>query len=77
MAPGEVWCEITVLGPDGGELARWAVSGPGVPSMVVVDGLARLHLAARQAGATVVCHQMVPELAALVRLSGLAIPADG
>ena len=66
-----VWCRVTVLGPDGRLRASWPVCRPGRPDLGVVEGLARLQLAARRQGGRVVLVEPCAELVELLDLVGL------
>jgi hypothetical protein len=71
------WCRITVVGPDEAELASGVLEGPGKPDLGVVDDVARLALAARRLGGTVVLAQVAPELRELLELAGLVVEMEG
>ena len=71
MGDLEVWCRVTVLGPGGVERCGWALWGLGRPDLAVVDGLARLRLAAVRAGGAIVLRDVSAELADLLDLVGL------
>ena len=53
------------------EVARWALTCPGPPDLGLVDQVARLTLAARRLGCTVLLHDAGPDLVALLDLVGL------
>jgi hypothetical protein len=48
MAAVELWCRITVVNPDGAELACWVLEGPGAPDLGTVDDVASRALLARR-----------------------------
>lgn len=56
---------------DDQELARWSLVTPGRPDLALVDGLARLQLAARRLGAAIHLRDVGVELAGLLDLLGL------
>jgi hypothetical protein len=66
-----VWCRVTVRGPEAETLASWLVSGPGCPDLSVVEGLARLQLAALRSDNRVMITEVCPELLELIDLVGL------
>jgi hypothetical protein len=67
----ELWCRITIVGPDGEELEQWTLSGPGHPDLAAVELLARLRLASGRAGRDLVVRELSGRLAGLLELSGL------
>jgi hypothetical protein len=71
MCPVELWCRVTVVGPDGAELASHVLSGPGAPDMGTVDDVARLALRAGRLGGGAVLTDVCPALQALLELTGL------
>jgi hypothetical protein len=76
MAAVQLWCRVRFVGPDGGELARWALQGRGAPDLGVVDDLARLVLLAGRLGGGVVVSELSPALAALLELAGLPVEVE-
>ena len=71
MCPIEWWCRVTVVGPDGAELATYVLDGPGAPDMGTVDDVARLALMAGRLGGGTVLSDVSPALQALLELAGL------
>jgi hypothetical protein len=67
----DVWCRITVIGPDGEELEEWTLSGPGRPDLAVVDLLARVRLLCGRDGRAVVVGELSAALVELLELAGL------
>lgn len=67
--PGDA-AEVVLLRA-GVEVARWAIR-PACVDLALVDGLARLQLAARRAGCTVELRRPSVELTGLLELVGLA-----
>ncbi|HWC36304.1 MAG TPA: hypothetical protein VG650_15970 [Mycobacteriales bacterium] len=63
---------MTELGPDEVALAEWSLRGSGVPSIEIVEGLARLQLEVRRSGGRVVLTNVCEELAGLLELAGLS-----
>jgi hypothetical protein len=72
MAADDVWCRVTVLAPDGSQLATVVMRGTGRPGVEVVDALARLTLEMRRQGGDVVVRAPCIELAELLELCGLS-----
>ena len=54
------------------EVTSWPVPACGAPSLEVVDGLARLQLAARRFGCSILLRDVSAELCELLHLAGLA-----
>ena len=75
MASAEVWCQVTVCGPDGSALGPGRSADRATPGLDVVDLLARLHLASvetrRQRGADRGRREPLGELLDLAGLSRL------
>jgi hypothetical protein len=71
MAADHLWCQVSVLAPDGSPLATVVVRGAGRPGLEVVDALARLTLESRRQGGDVVVSALCVELAELLELCGL------
>lgn len=67
----DVWCRVTLLGPDGAELGHWVLRGPGDPDLHFVDGLARSRLIAARMGGALVVHDVSSRLAELLDFVGL------
>jgi hypothetical protein len=70
--PEPVLHTLVVLVRDGRPVARWRLAGPGRPGLAEVDALARAHLAARRAGATLLLRDPDPQLVELLDFVGLA-----
>jgi hypothetical protein len=62
---------IAVLAVGGTEVAHWPLAGSTHPDLDVIDGLARLALAARRLGGEIVLRNAGPELLALIDFVGL------
>jgi hypothetical protein len=62
---------IVVLAVDGTEVANWPLTGSVRPDLDVIDGLARLALAARRLGGEISVRNAGPELLALIDFVGL------
>jgi hypothetical protein len=77
MTDVQVWCRVTIVGPDGSQLSRRALEGPGNPDVGTVDELARLALLARRLGGGVVLADVSPTLGALLDLAGLRFEVKG
>ncbi|HXQ76334.1 MAG TPA: hypothetical protein VN791_07560 [Acidimicrobiales bacterium] len=77
MAVVELWCRVTVVGPDGAEVGCWVLTGPGMPDLGAVDDVARLALLARRLGGAVVLTELSPALRTLLELTGLRIEVEG
>ena len=67
----EVWCRVTIIGPDSSELVSGELRGSGVPDLVTVDGIARLALFAVRVGGSMYLSEVSPVLGALLDLAGL------
>lgn len=65
------WCRVTVVGPDGAELARCVLMGPGAPDLGAVNDVARLALLAIRLKGGIVLAEVSPGLRALLELTGL------
>ena len=72
MASTQVWCQVTVRGPDESVLSVWTMRGSGEPGLAAVDLLARLHLASRSLGGSVALSDVVVPLDELLELAGLS-----
>ncbi|HUZ21270.1 MAG TPA: hypothetical protein VMU75_11935 [Acidimicrobiales bacterium] len=77
MAAVQLWCRVTVLGPDGAELACCVLEGPGAPDLGAVEEVARLALLAGRVGGCVVLAQLSPSLRVLLELVGLRVEVEG
>lgn len=73
----QLWCSVTVVGPDGVELACWVLEGPGAPDLGTVDGVARLALLARRLGGGILLAEVSPSLRAILELAGLRLEVEG
>jgi hypothetical protein len=62
---------IVVLAVGGTEVASWPLVGSSRPDLGVIDGLARLALAARRLGGGIGLRGAGPELLALIDFVGL------
>lgn len=71
MASAEVWCRVTVCGPDGSALGSWTIRGSGAPGLDVVDLLARVHLQTSGRGGSVTLTDVAASLGELLDLAGL------
>ena len=71
MAGAQVWCQVTVRGPDGSVLCACTMRGLGEPGLAAVDLLARLHLASWTRGGSVALSDVVVPLDELLELAGL------
>jgi hypothetical protein len=71
------WARIAVMAPGPVEVVSWSLEGTGHPGLDAVDDIARLQLAARRVGWTVLVSEPCPELAALVDLVGLRLEVLG
>jgi ABC-type transporter Mla MlaB component len=72
-----LWCQVTILGPEAERLASWPLSGAGCPDLAVVEGLARLQLAAHRHGNRVMLTEVCAELLELLDLVGLRVEVGG
>jgi len=72
MAGAQVWCQVTVRGPDGSVLCAWTMRGSGDPGLAAVDLLARLHLASTRRGGSMALSDVVVPLDELLELAGLS-----
>jgi hypothetical protein len=71
------WCQVTIVGPDGAELDRFVLDGPGAPDMATVDTVASLALWAGRLGGGIVLTEVSPALGTLLRLAGLDVEVKG
>lgn len=67
---------VLVLVADGAELASWDVGAHHSPDLSVVDRLARLHLAARRQGWTLLVREPSPALVELIELTGVPLALE-
>jgi len=77
MGSEELWCRVTVLGPDGSELLHGALRGAGLPDIATVDDVARLALHAARLGGVLAITDLSPDLRALLDLAGLPVEVEG
>jgi hypothetical protein len=70
--PEPVLHTLVVLVRDGRPVARWRLTGSGRPGLADVEVLARAHLVARRAGATLLLREPDPQLVELLEFVGLA-----
>ena len=63
---------MVVLLCGGIAVTSWPLPGAGQPDLGLVDGLARLQLAARRVGCSIELHHAAPALSELLALIGLA-----
>src|SRR5215831_3914149 len=77
MDADELWCRITVLGPDGSELLHSSLGGPGRPDLGTVDDVARMALHAARLGGALAITDLSPDLQALLDLAGLVVEVEG
>jgi hypothetical protein len=68
---------LLVVLRDEREVMRWELSWPSQPDLALVDGLARLQLAARRAGCSLVVRDLCPDLERLLDLVGLRVEVCG
>jgi hypothetical protein len=68
---------MVVLVRDGVEVASWPLVGTGRPDLSVVEGLARLQLAARRLGCSIRLRSARGELPELLDLVGLGVEVGG
>jgi len=71
MVKAKLWCRVTIVGPDGDEMARCALEGSGDPDIGAVDELARLALLASRLGGALAITDLSADLKALLDLTGL------
>jgi hypothetical protein len=77
MPAVDVWCRVTILGPDGAELDCCVLEGPGVPDLGAVDQMGRLALLAGRLGGSIVLTELSPTLRSLLELAGLRVDVGG
>ena len=73
----ELWCRVTVVGPDRAQLACGVLEGSGTPDLGAVDDVARLALLAGCLGGGIVLTEVSPVLRALLELAGLCVEMEG
>jgi hypothetical protein len=76
FVPQELWCRVTVVGPDRAALASGVLEGTGIPDIGAVDDVARLALLAKRLGGALVLAEVVPGLQALLELTGLRVEVE-
>ena len=76
MASEQLWCRVLWMDDDGSGLATWTLTGPGRPDLLALDGVARLCLAALQAGARASVRDSSPDMASLLGLLGSAVDVE-
>ncbi|MCI4338705.1 MAG: hypothetical protein L3J72_05325, partial [Thermoplasmata archaeon] len=77
MDDDELWCRVTIVGPDGEEVASVALEGAGFPDLGTVDKVARLTLIAGRLGGEIALTEVSPALRALLELAGLPVQMEG
>jgi hypothetical protein len=77
MADIPLWCRVSVVGPDGDELARYALQGLGAPDLGAVDLVARLTLVAERLGGDSILTELSAGLRMLLELAGLIVEVEG
>jgi hypothetical protein len=71
------WGRIAVMAPGTLEVASWPLEGADHPDLATVDDLARLQLAARRMGWSIVVREPCEELVAVADLVGLRLEVLG
>jgi len=77
MGPIRLWCRVTLIGPDGTELAWRELAGPGAPDLAAVDQVARLALLARRLEGHIAVRDVSSSLRELLELAGLPVEMEG
>ncbi len=77
MGPVQLWCRVTVVGPDGTEVARGDLGGEGNPDLGTVGQVARLALLAGRLEGHITLGAVSPSLRGLLGLAGLHIEVEG
>jgi hypothetical protein len=77
MAAVELWCRVSVVDADGGELASCVLEGPSGAVLAAVDTVARLTLLARRLGGDVVLEDLTPRMRELLEFAGLCLETQG
>jgi hypothetical protein len=77
MTAVEVWCRVTVVGPDGAVLACCLLRRTGAPDLGSVDRVARLALLAGRLGGGIVLADVSSALRELLDLAGLSVQVAG
>ena len=73
----ERWCRITIVGPDGTEVASAVLEGPGAPDIATVNDVARQALLAARLGGAIVLDDVSPTMRELLDLAGLGVEVEG
>jgi hypothetical protein len=68
---GEGWARVVVRAPDDVEVVSWPINGSGSHDLALVDALARLQLAARRFGCSIVLRGAEDDVLGLIDLVGL------
>ena len=76
MTAVQLWCRVTLTGPDGARLASYRLEGTGNPDLGTLDDVARLALLASRLGGGIVLANLSRELLALLELAGLRIDVE-
>jgi hypothetical protein len=77
MDPLQLWCKVAVIGPDGTELTRCELEGPGTPDLGTVDQVARLALLAGRLEGHIALDEVSASLRGLLELAGLYVEVEG
>lgn len=77
MVKAKLWCRVTIVAPDGDELACCTLEGSGDPDIGAVDGVARLALLTSRLGGDMVVTDLSADLRALLDLTGLCAEVAG
>ena len=77
MVKAKLWCRVTIVGPEGEEIAYCSLEGSGDPNIGAVDDVARLVFLASRLGGETVITDLSAELRALLELTGLRSELDG
>lgn len=72
----ELWCRVTIVGPDGAELVSGELRGSGEPDLETVERIARLALSTGRLGGSMNLAQVSPALDALLELVGLTVEVE-
>ena len=72
----QLWCRVTIIGPDGNMLLRSVLTGRGNPDLEAVDTVVRFALFAKRVESHIVLSQLTPAMRDLVALSGLGIEME-
>ncbi len=77
MASDKAWCHAMIVGPDGDDLGRFVLGGPGAPDLASVDEVAQMILFAKRLSGVLVLSGVSRELRELLELSGLIVEMQG